>query len=413
MSERRARSASDDRRGSGDPDGAGEAKGAQDPGGPRGTRAGRRSLWRRALTPPSAPPPRQTPPREAPAAPEPAEVVSVVQSALYRDGVRVSTPASLAETFRELREQPDGMAWIGLARPTAAELHSLAAEFDLHPLAVEDAMEAHQRPKLERYGETLFVVLSAARYLDAAEEVDFGELHVFVGPDFVITVRHGAAPDLSAVRRRMEGSPELLRLGPEAVLYAILDSVVDGYVPVVSGVQNDIDEIETEVFRGDPAVSRRIYELSREMVEFQRATRPLVGMLHSLMAGFAKYRTDEELQRYLRDVADHVTHTSERVDGFRQALTDILTVNATLVTQQQNAEMRALAEAGFEQNEEIKKISSWAAILFAPTLVGTIYGMNFRHMPELHWVLGYPFAIVLMAVVCTSLYIVFKRRDWL
>ncbi|MET8859036.1 magnesium and cobalt transport protein CorA [Streptomyces sp. NPDC004579] len=375
--------------------------------------AARKSLWRRALTPPSAPPPRHTPPREAPPAAEPTEVVSVVQSALYRDGVRVSTPASLAETFRELREQPDGMAWIGLARPTAAELHSLAAEFDLHPLAVEDAMEAHQRPKLERYGETLFVVLSAARYLDAAEEVDFGELHVFVGPDFVITVRHGAAPDLSAVRRRMEGSPELLRLGPEAVLYAILDSVVDGYVPVVSGVQNDIDEIETEVFRGDPAVSRRIYELSREMVEFQRATRPLVGMLHSLMAGFAKYRTDEELQRYLRDVADHVTHTSERVDGFRQALTDILTVNATLVTQQQNAEMRALAEAGFEQNEEIKKISSWAAILFAPTLVGTIYGMNFENMPELGWTFGYPFAIGLMGVVCASLYVIFKRRDWL
>ncbi|MET7985014.1 magnesium and cobalt transport protein CorA [Streptomyces sp. NPDC005281] len=410
MSERRARPASQNRRGTGDTDGSTEAKGA---GGPKGAKGARRSLWRRALTPPSAPPPRHAAPQEPPPSPEPSEVVSVVQSALYRDGVRVSTPGSLAETFRELREQPDGMAWIGLARPTASELHSLAAEFDLHPLAVEDAMEAHQRPKLERYGETLFVVLSAARYLDAVEEVDFGELHVFVGPDFVITVRHGAAPDLSAVRRRMEGSPELLRLGPEAVLYAILDSVVDGYVPVVSGVQNDIDEIETEVFRGDPAVSRRIYELSREMVEFQRAARPLVGMLHSLMAGFAKYRTDEELQRYLRDVADHVTHTSERVDGFRQALTDILTVNATLVTQQQNAEMRALAEAGFEQNEEIKKISSWAAILFAPTLVGTIYGMNFSHMPELHWVLGYPFAIVLMAVVCTSLYVIFKRRDWL
>lgn len=166
------------------------------------------------------------------------------------------------------------MAWIGLARPTESELLSLAAEFDLHPLSVEDAMEAHQRPKLERYGDTLFVVLSAARYLDAPEEVDFGELHVFVGPDFVITVRHGAAPDLSAVRRRMEEAPELLGLGPEAVLYAILDTVVDGYAPVVSGVQNDIDEIETEVFRGDPEVSRRIYELSREMVEFQRATRP-------------------------------------------------------------------------------------------------------------------------------------------
>ncbi|MEU0204003.1 MULTISPECIES: magnesium and cobalt transport protein CorA [unclassified Streptomyces] len=383
----------------------------------------RRSVWRRALAP--VQPPGSQPSGSQSSGPQPpgadappdrrdrAEVASVVEAALYRDGVRVSSPATLADTYRELREQPDGMAWIGLARPTDGELHSLATEFDLHPLAVEDAMEAHQRPKLERYGETLFVVLRAARYLDALEEVEFGELHVFVGPDFVITVRHGAAPDLSAVRRRMEESPELLKLGPEAVLYAILDAVVDGYAPVVAGVQNDIDEIETEVFRGDPEVSRRIYELSREMVEFQRATRPLVGMLHGLMAGFAKYGTDEELQRYLRDVADHVTHTSERVDTFRQALTEILTVNATLVTQQQNTEMRALAEAGFEQNEEIKKISSWAAILFAPTLVGTIYGMNFTHMPELHWVLGYPFAIALMGVVCTSLYVIFKRRDWL
>ncbi|MEU6087264.1 magnesium and cobalt transport protein CorA [Streptomyces sp. NPDC047085] len=376
---------------------------------PNGRNGGRKSVWRRGI--PAAPTAESTAPAPEPG--EPAEPASVVEAALYRDGVRVSSPATLAETFRELREQPSGMAWIGLARPPADELLSLAAEFDLHPLAVEDAMEAHQRPKLERYGDTLFVVLRAARYLDAPEEVDFGELHVFVGPDFLITVRHGAAPDLSAVRRRMEDSPDLLKLGPEAVLYAILDAVVDGYAPVVSGVQNDIDEIETEVFRGDPEVSRRIYELSREMVEFQRATRPLVGMLHGLMAGFAKYETDEELQRYLRDVADHVTHISERVDGFRQALTEILTVNATLVTQQQNAEMRALAEAGFEQNEEVKKISSWAAILFAPTLVGTIYGMNFDSMPELHWAFGYPFAIVLMAVVCTSLYLVFKRRDWL
>ncbi|MER5596900.1 magnesium and cobalt transport protein CorA [Streptomyces sp. NPDC002265] len=374
----------------------------------------RKPVWRRPLPPrppqPPAPAPSARPPGPGPT---PAEAGSIVEAALYRDGVRVSSPGSLAETFRELREQPSGMAWIGLARPTEGELLSLASEFDLHPLSVEDALEAHQRPKLERYGDTLFVVLRAARYLDAPEEVDFGELHVFVGPDFVITVRHGAAPNLSAVRRRMEDTPDLLKLGPEAVLYAILDAVVDGYAPVVAGVQNDIDEIETEVFRGDPEVSRRIYELSREMVEFQRATRPLVGMLHGLMAGFAKYGTDEELQRYLRDVADHVTHTSERVDSFRQALQDILTVNATLVTQQQNAEMRALAEAGFEQNEEIKKISSWAAILFAPTLVGTIYGMNFAHMPELHWVFGYPFAIVLMAVVCTSLYFVFKRKHWL
>ncbi|MFD8410878.1 magnesium and cobalt transport protein CorA [Streptomyces sp. NPDC059650] len=362
----------------------------------------KRPGWRRAT-----PPPAETP------AETPGDHRSVIDSAVYRQGRRVATPATLAETFRQLREQPNRMAWIGLHRPTETELLSLAEEFNLHELAVEDALEAHQRPKLERYGDTLFVVLRAARYLDAPEEVEFSELHIFVGPDFLITVRHGAAPDLPAVRRRMEETPELLSLGPEAALYAILDAVVDGYAPVVEGVQNDMDEIETEVFRGDPEVSRRIYELSREMVEFQRATRPLVAMLHGLMAGFAKYGTDEELQRYLRDVADHVTHTSERVDGFRQALTEILTVNATLVSQQQNAEMRALAEAGFEQNEEIKKISAWAAILFAPTLVGTIYGMNFETMPELHWAAGYPFAILLMAVVCTSLYVIFKKRDWL
>ncbi|MET8677854.1 magnesium and cobalt transport protein CorA [Streptomyces sp. NPDC004647] len=383
---------------------------------PRPLLSPRKHAWLRPTSArPGAPSPPATAPAGADSAPETAagDESSVVHAALYHDGRRISTPATLADTFRQLRDQQDGMAWIGLFKPTEAELVSLAEEFDLHPLALEDALEAHQRPKLERYGDTLFVVLRAARYLDDPEDIDFGELHVFVGADFVITVRHGAAPDLSAVRRRMEETPELLRLGPEAVLYAILDAVVDGYVPVVAGVQNDVDEIETEVFRGDPEVSRRIYELAREMVEFQRATRPLVGMLNGLMAGFAKYRTDEELQRYLRDVADHVTHTSERVDGFRQALADILTVNGTLVTQQQNAEMRALAEAGFEQNEEIKKISAWAAILFAPTLVGTIYGMNFEHMPELHWTFGYPFAITLMAVVCVGLYFIFKHRDWL
>ncbi|MET9295892.1 magnesium and cobalt transport protein CorA [Streptomyces sp. NPDC003077] len=357
-------------------------------------------------------------PDDVPAGPEvpvapPDPANSIVNAALYREGRRVSTHETLPETFHALRSTAGSMAWIGLHRPSSTELVTLASQFDLHPLAVEDALEAHQRPKLERYGGTLFVVLRAARYLDALEEVDFGELHVFVGPDFVITVRHGGAPDLSAVRHRMEDSPDLLKLGPEAVLYAILDAVVDGYAPVVSGVQNDIDEIETEVFGGDPHVSRRIYELSREVVEFQRATHPLHPMLENLTAGFEKYGIDEELRRYLRDVADHATHTSERVDGFRQALQDILTVNATLVNQQQNAEMRALAEAGFEQNEEIKKISSWAAILFAPTLVGTIYGMNFDRMPELHWLLGYPFAIGLMAVVCVSLYVVFKHRDWL
>jgi magnesium transporter len=350
-------------------------------------------------------------PRAAPAAP-PVEQ-SVVAAAIYRDGRRIDSPPTVAETARRLREQPGTMAWIGLYRPAEAQLLAVADEFELHELAVEDAIVAHQRPKLERYGDTLFAVLRSARYLDDVEEVEFGEIHLFVGSNFVLTVRHSQAPDLAAVRRRMEGDPELLALGPEAVLYAILDSVVDGYAPVVAGMQNDIDEIEIQVFSGDPNVSRRIYELSGEVIEFQRAARPLLGMLEGLMAGFDKYSTDEELRRYLRDVADHATTVAERVDGFRQMLADILTVNATLVSQAQNEEMKRLSEASFTQNEEVKKVSAWAAILFAPTVIGTVYGMNFAHMPELHWVFGYPFALTLMLVVSSTLYVIFKHRGWL
>jgi magnesium transporter len=338
---------------------------------------------------------------------------SVIDAAIYADGRRRESLTTLADTFGQLRRAPGSMAWIGLYRPTEAQLQSLAGEFGLHELVIEDAVVAHQRPKLERYGDTLFVVLRAARYLDATEEVGFGELHVFIGQDYVITVRHGGSPNLALVRRRMEDDPELLARGPEAVLYAILDAVVDGYAPVVAGLQNDIDEIETEVFGGDPSVSRRIYELSREVIEFQRATRPLVGMLHQLTAGFDKYGIDKELRSYLRDVADHATTVVERVDGFRQMLQDILTVNATLVAQAQNEEMRNLTESSYTQNEEIKKISAWAAILFAPTLIGTVYGMNFNVMPELHWAFGYPFALGLMLLVCAVLFAAFKRRRWL
>lgn len=338
---------------------------------------------------------------------------SVIDNAIYLDGRRIDSPATLAATVEHLRSKPGSMAWIGLYRPAPSQLESLAEEFGLHELAVEDAIVAHQRPKLERYGDILFVVLRAARYLDDAEEVDFGELHIFVGRDFILTVRHSEAPDLATVRHRMEGDPELLRRGTEAVLYAILDAVVDGYAPVVAGLQNDIDEIETQVFSGDPKVSRRIYELSGEVIEFQRATRPLLEMLKGLSAGFEKYGTGEELQRYLRDVADHATTVVERVDGFRQMLQDILTVNATLVSQAQNEEMKGLTEASFSQNEEVKRISSWAAILFAPTLIGTVYGMNFSRIPELHWAFGYPFAIGLMFCVSFTLYLIFKHRGWL
>ena len=338
---------------------------------------------------------------------------SLVDSAVYVHGDRVDSPSNLADSYRALRAHEDAVAWIGLYRPEEHEVASLASEFGLHELAVEDAIVAHQRPKFERYGETLFVVLRPARYVDDLEEVEFGEVHVFVGPDFLITVRHSEAPDLRAVRRRLESNPDLLQLGPEAILYAILDRVVDGYAPVVAGLENDIDEIENEVFTGHPSVSRRIYELTREVIDFERATHPLLTVLHNLTAGFDKYGTDEELQRYLRDVEDHLILVIEQVDGFRQLLRDILTVNATLVAQQQNEEMKTLTRTSIKQNEEVKRISAWAAILFAPTLIGTAYGMNFDHMPELHWRLGYPFAVLLMSIVSVGLYAVFRRRHWI
>jgi magnesium transporter len=347
------------------------------------------------------------------AAPESRPSSRMVDNAVYSSGRRISTPETPAISRQELEDDAERMAWLGLYRPEPHELGELAELFDLPELAVEDAIVAHQRPKFERYGATLFVVLKAARYRDEAEEVEFGEVHLFLGPNFAITVRHSESPDLSRVRRRLESDPALLAKGTEAVLYAILDAVVDGYSPVVAGLANDIDEIETEVFRGDPGVSRRIYELSQEVLDFQRAAQPLSGILAAIMAGFDKYGVDEDLRSYLRDVADHVVQVTERVEGFRLQLRDILTVNATLVAQRQNEEIRELTEASIAQGEEVKKISAWAAILFAPTLVGTVYGMNFDRMPELHWRYGYLFALLLMALVSGVLYAVFKRRNWI
>jgi magnesium transporter len=336
----------------------------------------------------------------------------IVDSAIYVDGRRTAEPKTLRETYEAAHEQR-GVAWIGLYKPTQEEFASVAEEFGLHELAVEDAIQAHQRPKLERYGDTLFVVLRAARYLDRPETVQFGEVHIFVGKDFVVTVRHGESPDLHGVRGRMERETDLLRRGPEAILYAIMDRVVDDYAPVVAGLENDIDEIETEVFGGNAGVSRRTYELSREVIEFQRAVKPLTGILNGLVSGFEKYGIDPELQRYLRDVQDHAIQVTEQVAGFRDLLQNILSVNISLVGLQQNEEVKALTEASVQQNDEVKKISSWAAILFAPTLIAGIYGMNFDQMPELHWLFGYPFALVLMLMVSVSLYLIFKRRDWL
>jgi magnesium transporter len=338
--------------------------------------------------------------------------MALVDNAIYVEGRRVATPATLDETFEKMKAT-NGFAWIGLYRPSEQDVRSVAAEFNLHHLAVEDALKGHQRAKLERYGDVLFVVLRPARYLDDEERVEFGELHIFVGPDFVVTIRHAETPNLARVRQRMQDAPDLLALGPEAVLYAILDQVVDEYQPVLGGLQNDIDEIEDELFDGKPQVSRRIYALSREVNEFQRATQPLSDMIESLRQGFEKYHVDVELHRHLRDVLDHTLRVVERGDAFRQLLQNALSVHATLVGQRQNDEMRHLTEASLAQSEEVKKISSWAAILFAPTLVGTIYGMNFRNMPELHWEFGYPFALGLMVTMGIVLYAAFKKRNWL
>ena len=333
--------------------------------------------------------------------------MTLIDNAVYVDGIRVATPVTLDEAYA-LQEAHQGFAWIGLYRPSDKELASVATEFDLHPLAIEDATGGHQRSKVERYGDTLFIVLRPARYDDEHERLDIGELHLFAGPDFLITIRHAESPDLSAVRRRLEAQPELLSLGSEAVLYAVLDRVVAEYEPVVAGIENDIDEIEDDLFgdADDDALSRRIYELSGELVRFSRATHPLVSIIERLQRGQEAYHVDIELQRKLRDVRDRAIRVTERIDGFRMVLDKALTVHSALVARRQT-------EVNLEQNEQVKKISSWAAIIFAPTLIGTVYGMNFDVMPELHWEYGYPVALTVMIAFPTLLYVLFKRRRWL
>ena len=326
----------------------------------------------------------------------------IVDRAAYRDGVRDSDISTFDDLFAVCRSG-EAMAWLGLYEPTREELESVALVFGLHELAVEDAIKAHQRPKFERYGETLFVVLRPARYVDETETVVFGEVEIFVGPHFVISVRHGDAPDLGHVRRTLEARPDILKRGPIAVVYGIVDHVVDSYLPVVSGLENDIDEIEDEVFSGSATVSRRTYELTREVIQFQRSTKPLAGILARLID---LPDVDAEERRYLRNVHDHAVRIEDQVDGFRVLLQNILSVHLTLET-------KSLTEISIHQNEQVQKISAWAAILFAPTLIGTIYGMNFDRMPELHWRLGYPMAIALMLAVSLALYLIFKRRRWI
>ena len=323
----------------------------------------------------------------------------IADNAIYVDGRRAAQqPSSLQETYEALRQLDDGVAWIDLHEPTQEEFESVAQELELSPRVIEGAIKPQQRPKLVRYGDSLFVVLKTARYLDEAEKVEFSEIHVLVGEDFIVTVRYEEIPALEEVRRRLEGEPESLRQGPQPILREIMDQIVDDYEPVLEGLGTDIQEVEVEVFGGNEDVSQRIYELSRELVQFQRATSPLARALER-GGERNEHDIDPELRSYLRELHDRVLRVEEPTEGFRDMLSDILVVNLTLIS--------------VRQNDQTKKISAWAAILIVPTLIAGIYGMNFDFMPELHWIFGYPFALALMVSISAGLYTVFRHVRWL
>jgi magnesium transporter len=322
----------------------------------------------------------------------------IIDCAVYEAGLRRPGELALQQAY-EASCKPDAFVWIGLYEPSAEEFESVRREFNLHELAVEDAITAHQRPKLEIYGDSLFVVLKTARYLQDEERVEFGEINLFIGDSFVVTVRHTPASELRGVRREMEGRADLLQLGPGAVLHAIVDRVVDDYVPVMAGLDDDIKEIETQVFSpGAANPTERIYFLKREVVEFHQTAWPLVEPLDQLARREVPL-IHHDLREYFRDVEDHLVRIVESVESFRDLLTSVLDANLTQV--------------GVRQNEDMRKISAWVAIAAVPTMVAGIYGMNFEHMPELHWRFGYPMVVAVMVAFCAYLYMRFRRSGWL
>ncbi|MFD7246815.1 magnesium and cobalt transport protein CorA [Streptomyces massasporeus] len=330
---------------------------------------------------------------------------AVVDCALYEDGERIPGRVGLDSILDRIEPGAGRFAWIGLYEPTAEQLQHVADAFGLHPLAVEDAVHAHQRPKLERYGDTLFLVLQTIVYCDheevtaTSEIVDTGEIMVFAGPGFAITVRHGSAPPLAAVRRRLEADPDQLGHGPAAVLHAIADMVVDHYLDVADAFQIDIDTLEGEVFAPDrPVDPARIYQLKRELLEFKRAVAPLAGPLQRLASG-TPADIPASVTAYLRDVADHHQRATERIIGFDELVAGILNAST--------------AQLSVRQNSDMRRISAMAALIAVPTMVAGVYGMNFEHMPELTWRYGYPAVLTVIAVVCTLIYRALRRNKWL
>ncbi|MFD7709447.1 magnesium and cobalt transport protein CorA [Streptomyces sp. NPDC059785] len=331
---------------------------------------------------------------------------AVVNCVTYKDGIRVPGGRDVIDAVRQVRRRDSGFVWLGLHEPTDDEFAGIAELFDLHPLAVEDAVHAHQRPKLERYDDTLFAVFKTVCYIDHAEltatseVVDTGELMAFVGRDFVITVRHGRHGSLGPLREELEANPDQLAKGPAAVLHAIADQVVDDYLTVSDAVQEDIDQVETDVFadngaRVDPG---RIYQLKRELLELKRAVVPLGRPLTEL-AGRPIRVVDPEIQTYFRDVSDHLQRVTEQIAAFDELLNSILQAH--------------LAQVTVAQNEDMRKITAWAAVIAVPTMVCGMYGMNFDHMPELRWRFGYPLAIAVISVACLVLHRGFRRNGWL
>ncbi|MGW3667251.1 magnesium/cobalt transporter CorA [Streptomyces sp. NPDC005141] len=331
---------------------------------------------------------------------------AVVNCVAYQNGSRIPEGRDLVDTVERIRKRDEGFVWLGLHEPTALEFAGVAELFDLHPLAVEDAVEAHQRPKLERYGDTLFAVFKTVCYVEhteltaTSEVVNTGEIMLFVGPDFVITVRHGRHGSLGPLREELESDPQQLSKGPAAVLHAIADHVVDEYVNVTDSVQADIDQVEADVFaeNGARADAGRIYQLKRELLELKRAVVPLARPVQELATRPIRV-VDPEIQAYFRDVSDHLLRVTEQIAAFDELLNSILQAH--------------LAQVTVAQNEDMRKITAWAAVIAVPTMVCGVYGMNFDNMPELHWRFGYPIVIGVISVACLVLYRGFRRNGWL
>ena len=322
----------------------------------------------------------------------------IVDVATYTQGQRYGCQ-DYATELAARREAGEGFIWIGLKDPTASEFAQVQRELGLHPLAVEDAVKGHQRPKIEQYKHSLFVVLKTLRYIEATSDVETGEIMLFVGDRFVVTVRRGELSPLADVRHRLEEKPQMLAHGPAVVLHAVMDAVVDTYTAIDLELEKDLDDIEIDVFAGDRHTdAARIYALKREVLEFRRAAWPLVEPARRLYEEEVHF-VPAETRPFFRDVHDHVVRVEEHVETYDRLLTDVLSAH--------------LAQVSVQQNNDMRRISAWVAIAAVPTMVAGIYGMNFDHMPELAWRYGYLAVMALLVVACGSLYRAFKRSGWL